>query len=155
MERSNVCTWPEMKMRAHYLGWLLTAIATAALIGLTVDLAVVALTGGEVGFSLAPLLLLCAIVAPAVYGWRRYGEACCGFLQLESALDRALSPSLPACHDRFDEILELMARIDAARGMERQLVRNEAKAWLQVHASELNREERTYLAEHLGYLHKA
>lgn len=150
MNESNECTWPEVKTRAHYVCWLLCAIATAALLGLTVDLLVVSITGGVVEFRLVQLMYLSTVVVPSVYVWRKYGEAHCGFLALEHAMDQAIE----APGGRWEEICSLVARIDSARGMDRQVARNDAKAWLAVHAHELSREEREYVADHLGYLHK-
>jgi hypothetical protein len=153
MDRSDECTWPEIKQRVHYLGWLLVAIGTATLLGLTFDLAIVKLAGGEVGLELIPLLYLSAIVPPYVYIWRKHGEACCGFLELEHAMDTAFKEA-GRSRPLFAHVVGLIERIDAARGMDRQLVRNEAKAWLLAHADKLSRDERDYVADHLGYLHK-
>ncbi len=152
MDGSNACTWPEVKQRAHYLAWLGTAVGTAGLVGLTVDLAVVALTGGAVGLELVPLLYACMIFPPLVYGWRRHGEAYHGFLELEHALDQAWSPAGPG--SRYGEIADFIARIEQARGMDRQVVRLEAKQWLLANAGKLSREEREFVAEHLGYLRR-
>jgi hypothetical protein len=154
MSGSNECTWPEMKQRAHYLSWLAAAIGTAALIGLTFELLFVKMTGGDSGWEVVPLLYLCAIVPPYVYIWRRYGEASCGFLELEHALDEAVAHSADALTGRYATIADFISRIEAARGMARQLVRNEAKAWLQAHAEELTPDERDFVADHLGYLHR-
>lgn len=154
MDTARDCTWPEMKQRAHYLGWLAVAVATATLLGLTIDLLVVALTGGNVGTGLIPLLYLSVIVPPYVYAWRKHGEQCCHFLELEHAMEESFHAP-PGRTAHFLELLRLMERIEQGRGMERQLVRNETKAWLLAHAEQLSREERAYVADHLGYLHKA
>jgi hypothetical protein len=154
MDQSNACTWPEVKQRAHYVAWLASALATAVLLGLTFDLLVVALTGGDVGLNLVGLIYLCAIVPPYVYAWRKHGEAFCGFLDLEHAMDETFSAA-GGPNPWFDQVLELIERIDAARGMERQVIRNEAKAWLVAHAEKLTRHERDYVADHLGYLHRS
>ena len=154
MDRSNECTWPEMKLRAHYLGWLAAAIATVARLGLTFDLLVVKLTGGAVGVDLVVLVYLCAIASPSVYAWRKHGEACCQFLELEHTMQAALHSSPAGRSARFAEVLELIERIEATRGFDRQLVRNEAKAWLLAHVEELSRDERDYVCDHLGYLHR-
>lgn len=152
MDSSNDCTWPEIKQRAHYLCWLAAAIVTAALMGLTFDLLVVTFSGGTVGPGLVPLVCCCAIAAPTVYAWRKHGEACCGFLTLEHAMDESFARGVPARASAFSHVLELIERIEAARGMDRQLVRNEAKAWLLAHGDRLSRTERAYIADHLGYL---
>ena len=154
MKASKACTWAEVKLRAHYVGWLAAAIGAAALLGVTFDLVIVQLTGGEVGLALIPLLYLSATVPPYVYAWRRHGEAFCRFLELEQALHTTMNAPDGLVRSRFGEVIELIARIDATRGMERQLVRNEAKAWLLAHAAELSSEERDFVADHLGYLHR-
>lgn len=154
MNGSNDCTWPEMKQRAHYVSWLAAAIAAAALLGLTADLVFVQLTGGTVGLDLAPLLGSCILMPPGVYVWRKYGETACGFLELEHALESSIVDSDHGRTRRFARIAAFIARIDATGGMDRQLVRNEAKAWLLAHAEELTHEERDYVADHLGYLHR-
>lgn len=150
MGGANDCTWPEIKQRAHYLAWLGTTVSTAALLGLTVDLVVVAISGGTVGIALIPLLYSCVVLGPLVYGWRKHGEAFHRFRELEHALDDAWSPVAPAGHGA--EIAEFIARIEHARGMDRQVVRNEAKQWLLSNAAKLTVQEREYVAEHLGYL---
>ena len=154
MTGSNDCTWPEMKQRVHYVSWLAAAIGTAALLGLTFDLLFVKVTGGDIGWEVVPLVYLCAIVPPYIYIWRRYGETCCGFLELEHALDEGFGGGEDLQTSRYTAISDFIARIEAARGMARQVVRNEAKAWLLAHADDLTPDERDFVADHLGYLHR-
>lgn len=154
MTTSDDCTWPEIRQRAHYLGWLAAAVMTAGLLGLTTDLVIVAATGGEVGLGLVPLLYGSALIPPYVYAWRKHGEACCGFLELEHALDEAVRAPVNDGSALFAEVLDLIDRIERARGMERQVVRNEAKEWVRRHAGDLTPDQREYVADHLGYLHR-
>lgn len=154
MDSRGDSTWPEIKQRAHYVGWLAAAVAAMALMGLTTDLLAVAVTGGTVGREIIPLLYACAIVPPYVYVWRKHGEACCGFRELEHALDAAIHSPPAGRSARFAEVVALIERIEQARGIERQLVRNEAKQWVLQFAATLNDDEREYVADHLGYLHK-
>lgn len=154
MDTSNECTWPEVKQRAHYLAWLAATLGTAVLLGLTVDLIVVAATGGDVGFGLIELVYICAVATPLVYQWRRYGEAYCQFLELEHALEGSVFAPAEESVRAFAKITDFVDRIEAARGMERQVIRNEAKAWLLAHGSKLSHEEREYVAVYLGYLHR-
>jgi len=153
MHRSNDCTWLEIKQRAHYVSWLAAAICAAALLGLTSDLLVVQLTGGDVGADLIGLIYLSAIFPPYVYAWRKYGESSCGFLELEHALEASFTEA-GGLEGRLAQIADFIARIEGARGMDRQVVRNEAKTWLSTHAEELTAEEREFVADHLGYLHR-
>lgn len=142
-----------MRERAHYLSWLAAAVATTALLGLTFDLLVVQCTGGTVEIDLVALVYGCALLSPSVYVWRKHGEAFHRFNDLEAALDGAIF-----CRHEptplFEEILELIGRIERTAGMERQVVRNEARQWLLRHAAGLNAHEREYVAEQLGYLHR-
>jgi hypothetical protein len=143
-----------MKLRGHYLAWLAAAVGTAVLLGLALDLSVVQITGGTIGLDLIPLLYACVVVPPAVYRWRKHGEVYHRFRELEHALHHGLHSQIDRATSRFDQILDFIARIDHARGLDRQLVRNEAKAWLREHGALLSREERDFVADHLGYLHK-
>lgn len=155
MDRSNECTWPEVKQRAHYLCWFASALATAALVGLTFDFMLVVLTGGTVGFDIIPLVYASLVAVPAVHAWRKHGEVNCGFLELERALGAAMRGAELSGTYWFAQIERLIERIDSSRGMDRQVVRNEAKAWLHAHADKLSPEERHYVADHLGYLYRS
>jgi hypothetical protein len=154
MRGGEFLTFPEMRERLHYVAWLAFSLLSFPLAGHAAVL-VLSISLGEYveAHRLLAVLLAALVLAPLAYGWRKYGERHCRFLELDEVLDRCLQRTSSTPH--LATIEALIAEIDTASGMERQLARNQAKAWLQAHAGELGEEERELVAEHLGYLIRA
>lgn len=144
-------SWPEMRQQLHYLAWLLFTLVSFPTAGHAAILILCVCCGEYVEPQRLLLTLLGALtLAPSAYVWRKYGERHCRFAEFDEVLDRCLQRVGP--HAQLGRLEAFITAIDAATGFERQLVRNEAKAWLKAHAPELSEEERAFANEHLGYL---
>lgn len=153
MRDSDFLPWSEMKEHMHYIAWLLFTLVSFPLGGHAAVLVLCVYLGEYVEIHRLILTVAAAgVLVPIAYLWRKYGEKYCRFAEFDALLDRCLQRG-PGSH--LARIEAFITAIDRATGMERQLARNAAKAWLQTHASDLSSEERDFAAEHLGYLMKA
>jgi hypothetical protein len=150
MRDSGFLTWPEMKEHMHYVAWLFFSLISFPAAGHAAVLVLCVSVGEYVDHQrLLLTVLAAAVMAPAAYAWRKFGERHCRFAEFDETIDRCLQRT-GSGYSR--QIESLVTAIERASGMERQLARNEAKQWLQVHAVELSEEERELVSEHLGYL---
>lgn len=151
MRDTDFLTWPEMKERMHYIAWLCFTLVSFPTGGHAAILLLCVSVGEYVDQQRFLLTFLAAVtLGPLAYAWRKFGERHCRFIEFDDALDRCFRRGGAGSH--LGKIQALIDAIEAARGMSRQLARNEAKAWLKVHADELSAEERELVADHLGYL---
>lgn len=153
MHDHDFLSWPEMKQHVHYIAWLLFTLISFPTGGHAAILLLCVSLGEYVEYQRLLLTLLAAVtLVPAAYAWRRYGEKHCRFAELDALLDRCLQRASASSYAA--KIEALIEAVQNARGIERQLARNEAKVWLQAHAHDFSEEERDLAAEHLGYLMK-
>lgn len=153
MRDSGFLTWPEMKEHMHYLAWLCFSLVSFPAGGHAAVLVLCVSLGEYVDQQRLMVTVLAAVLlGPAAYVWRKYGERYCRFAELDETFERALRGT--GVGGRLRELEVLIAAIDEAAGMERQVARNKAKQWIQAYAPEFTEEERQLVSEHLGYLCK-
>ncbi len=142
---------PEIARRLHYVAWVTLALIALPLLGYSAILLLALLSGEPVEPDLLFATAASGLLLSAVtFAWRKHGERHGRFRESDAALHAFAHASGTGRHRR--DLAHWVAAIERADGLERQLVRNQAKAWLRTHAHELDADDRAFAAEHLGYL---